>query len=240
VTICPGNCNAAWRAAGGPVCNTACRHESCWAITGRDPVLGDPVWCRTDAARIRAQLAQLDDLAALLDYQVNGQGKPATSPAGGPESPSPSPSGDDLFDLKEMLLGWEDAYRHEHNHRYPEQPWLSRPHRGTIASVTTTTIGWLFSHFDGLLATASSRSGRSGYAMDLGLEVGQWHRYLMARTRAGTGRRRGAIPCPRCEYWLLGSAAGTGYWACGGCGRRLDEDEYQELCAVARRLETAS
>ena len=212
---CPGACNTGWRNTGEG-----------------EPRPGEPVWCRTDTTRIRRQLTELDDLAALVDYLITGQKIPATSPAGAAESPSPSPSGDDLFDLKEMLLGWEDAYRHEHNRRYPEQPWLSRPHRGTIASVTTTTIAWLTSHLDGVLA--------ADCAADAGLEVGQWHRYLWSRTRAGTGRRRGVIPCPRCEYMLLASAAGTDYWVCGHCGRHLAEDEYQELCDVHRRLEHAS
>jgi hypothetical protein len=215
---CPGACNASWRATGEG-----------------DPRPGDPVWCAMDAARIRRQVPELDELAALREYQVTGLREQGRNPAHGTaESPSPSPAADDLDELEDWLTGWEDAYRDEHNKAHPERPWLTRPYRGVLTNVRLGTVAWLTANLDGILACEP-------IAADFGAEAARWHRELRDKTRAGTGRRRGVIPCPRCEWMLLGSDDDGAHWRCGkpSCGRLLDRDEYQELCDVARRLEHA-
>jgi len=179
-----------------------------------------------DAARIRRLLAELDDLAALLEYQIDGHHEQARVPARTADTPSPSAAADDLDELERMLLAWEDAYRDTHG-------WPSPPRRGTLATVTTTTVAWLTAHLDGVLA--------SGFAEDFGTEVGQWHREFTSKTRAGTGWHRKPLPCPRCGLKLLTWEDGDDYLACGGCNRHMSMDEYQgELAAAARDLEHAS
>jgi hypothetical protein len=216
MTACPGICNAAWRATVTPQ-----RPEG-----EGDPRPGEPVWCRPDQARIRRLLTELDDLAALLAYQADGHHEQAHAPArGNGHAPSPSPAADDLDELERTLLAWEDAYR-------DTQGWPSPPRRGALAAVTTTTVAWLTAHLDGILA--------SPFAEDFGGEVGQWHRELTGKTRAGTGRHRKPVPCPRCGLRLLTWEDGDDYVKCGGCNRHMSMGEYAEFTdAAARHLERA-
>jgi hypothetical protein len=190
------------------------------------------VWCRRDAARTRLKFCELDDLAAILHYQLTGHHPATTSPPGaGGDAPSPSPGGDELLDLNRWLADWDDAYREWHNREHPEARWDFRVRRGHLATVRLTTISWLNERFDGILA--------SPMAADFGLEAAQWHRELMAKTRTGTGRRRGAIQCPWCDYMTLVCEDGADYWACGnpGCRCRLSMAEYHDL--AGRELERA-
>jgi hypothetical protein len=214
---CPGVCNSAWRATGEG-----------------DPRPGDPIYCAMDFARIRRLLAELDDLAALLEYHTTGYSEKQAGIRAytTPEPPSPSSSADDLDELERMLLAWEDAYRDDHNRNHPGSPWPSPPRRGTLAAVITSTVAWLTSHLDGIL--------RSGLAEDFGAEIGQWHREFVGKTRAGTGRHRKPVPCPRCGLRLLTWEDGDDYLACSGCNRHMSMDEYRdELAAAARDLEQA-
>jgi hypothetical protein len=215
VTACPGACNAAWRATGEG-----------------EPRPGNPVWCPADAARINAKLAQLDDLAAEYEYQVTGFHEQARSPHRGGNAPSPSQAADDLDELDRMLTGWEDAYRDWHNIRHPERPWLTRPYRGVLATLRHGTVCWLSTNLAGILA--------SDLAADFGAEVSLWHREFTAKTRAGTGRRLGVVPCPQCGLRLLAWADGYDGLVCGNCGRHVTRDEYDhDVHATARRLEHA-
>jgi hypothetical protein len=212
---CPGACNASWRATGEPA--------------DQDPRPGDP-WCPACAARIHLKLAQLDYLAAIRHFQVNGhreQGRDLSRGDG--HSPSPSPAADDLDELRSLLYESEDQYR-------ALKGWAPAIRHGYLALATTEIIDWLWAHFDGVMASA--------LAVPFGEEVQRLHREFVSRTRAGTGKRLGAIPCPRCGWMTLASDDGGAHWACANpgpprCGKLLDRDEYQELCDVARRLEHA-
>ena len=198
-----------------------------WRNTGEgEPRPGEPVWCPMDTARIRRLLAELDDLWPLLDFQTTGIRHQEHEPGrGNGNNPSPSPYADDLDELERMLLAWEDAYRERRG-------WPSPPRRGTFAVVTTTSIAWLTAHLSGVLT--------SPFAADFGHEIAQWHREMVSKTRAGTGRHIKAHPCPRCGLRLLSGAEGDDYVICGGCNRHMSLSEYDELAdTAARKLEHA-
>jgi hypothetical protein len=209
VTACPGACNAAWRATGEG-----------------EPRPGDPAWCPADAARIKLKLAQLDYLAALRNFQVNGHHEQGRDPShGNGHPPSPSPAADDLDELRSLLYESEDQYR-------ALKGWGPAIRHGYLAPVTTEIIAWLTAHFDGLMASA--------LAEPFGLEVHTLHRRFAAVTRAGTGRRLGVVPCPQCQLRLLAWADGYDGLVCGNCGRHVTRDEYdQDVHATARQLEHA-
>jgi hypothetical protein len=212
---CPGPCNAAWR-----------------ANSDGDPRLGDPVWCRTDTARIRRSLAELDELPALQALFADGHHAQTRDPARGGDPPSPSPAADDALELLKMLTGWEDAYRDWHNTEHPAYPWLTRPRRGVLATELTSTVAWLNWHLDGILA--------SPLAADFGAEILQWHREFKNKTRAGTGMHLGLVPCAHCKLRLLAWADGDDHLRCGNCGRWMSMDDYHaELAGAARQLEDA-
>jgi len=174
-----------------------------------------------DSARIRRLLAELDDLWPFLDFQTTGIRHQETEPGrGNGTSPSPSPAADDLDELERMLLAWEDAYRERRG-------WPSPPRRGSLAAATTTSIAWLTAHLTGIL--------ESPIAADFGQEVTQWHRELASKTRAGTGRHRKPVPCPRCGLRLLSWSEGDDYVTCSGCNRYMSLDEYHDQADVAAR-----
>jgi hypothetical protein len=213
LTACPGPCNTAWR-------NADPRQRG-------EPVSGEPVWCPPCAARIRHNLAELDDLAALLNATADGQREqPGTPIRAASHAPSPSQAADTLDELTSILTGWENTYR-------DLRQWPSPPRRGYLASVTTATVAWLGAHLSGIL--------EAPFAADFGLEIRQWHKQLADTTKAGTGVHRKPVPCPRCGLRLLVYADGTDYVHCAGCNRHMTLDEYhEELAAAARDLEHAS
>jgi hypothetical protein len=206
---CPGTCNAAWR-------NTDPRQRG-------DPIPGEPVWCPPCTARIRHQLTELDDLAALLNATADGHREQAHSPIQtARHAPSPSAAADTLDELTTTLQAWEDAYREL-------KGWPSPPRRGYLASITTAVTAWLTSHLTGILDTP--------FAAEFGHEIRQWHKHLTDQTKAGTGIHSKPVPCPRCGLRLLVYTDGTDYVHCAGCNRHLTLDEYhEELAAAAHDL----
>lgn len=223
---CAGPCNHHWREA-----QTAFRQ----ALAAYDPlnpderrpvppqvfpVPGEPVWCGRCAAAIRAELAELDDLACLLAAAADGHrgagaGERVTGTAG---RRSPSPSADVLDELYSVLHGWESAYR-------GTDP-VAR--RGYLASALTTCVAWMVAHFDGMIR-------HPDIGVPFGEEVRQWHRSLRRRAKAGSGRRRKPLPCPRCDEPGLIWNEGDTYVRCGNrdCGRLLSLDEYDEYEKLA-------
>src|SRR5260221_1818333 len=130
---CPGTCNAAWRNA-----DPRLRGE---------PVCGEPVWCPPCAARIRHNLAELDELAALLNATADGQREQPGNPSPATcHAPSPSHAADTLDELTSILTAWENTYR-------DLRQCPSAPRPGYLASVTTATAAWLTPHLSSILET---------------------------------------------------------------------------------------
>jgi hypothetical protein len=186
------------------------------------PWYGEPVWCRKCASSVREQLAELDDLAALISA-IPPLARPANERAGWVDgtrpAPSPSPRMDDLDDLNSWLRGWESAVRDE------DDP---RPRRGILARESTVLTAWLYAHFEVLINDENA-------AKDFGEEVRRWHRDLARRAAAGQIRRHQKKPCPRCTWYTLWLTMGEDYVRCCNeeCGRVLSRKEYDALASAA-------
>jgi hypothetical protein len=185
------------------------------------PWYGNPVWCGKCMSSIREQLAELDDLAALV-----GAIPPLARPAeeslrvtGTKSAPSASARMDDLEDLNSWLRGWESVARKE------DDP---RPRRGLLARESTTLTAWLYHHFD-VLITDEDAAG------DFGGEIRRWHRDLARRAAAGQVRRHQKRPCPRCSLYTLWLTIGEDYIRCvnDDCRRVLSRAEYDALADAA-------
>jgi hypothetical protein len=185
------------------------------------PWYGNPVWCGKCSSSIREQLAELDDLAALV-----GAIPPLARPVeDGPKitgtrsAPSASARMDDLEDLNSWLRGWESVARKE------DDP---RPRRGLLAKESTTLTAWLYHHYD-VLITDEDAAG------DFGQEIRRWHRDLSRRAAAGQIRRHQKRPCPRCNLYTLWLTIGEEYIRCVNedCRRVLSRPEYDALADAA-------
>jgi len=121
---------------------------------------------------IRSELAELDDLAALIGAipplarpGQDGSGKVT----GTRTAVSPSARLDDLEDLNAWLRSWEAVARDEGD---------PKPRRGMLARESTTLTAWLYHHYDQLITHPDA-------GKDFGEEVRRWHRDM------ATGRRPG-------------------------------------------------
>ena len=188
----------------------------------QEPVQGEPIWCRPCHTRIRRQLAALDTLIPLIEHGADGYGE-ATESTGirgrAAHAPSPSPAGDDVFELEETLREWEHIYRRV-------KGWPSAERHGYQAQVTTEIVTWLGRHLNGIL--------ESDFAVEFGEEVARAHRELTVRSKAGTGRHIKPLPCPWCEYKTLVWYEGDSYIRCDNpqCRCRLKLQEYDDLVAA--------
>lgn len=186
------------------------------------PWYGDPVWCRKCASSIHEQLAELDDLAALV-AAIPPLPRPGDDGLGKLKGTKAVPSGsarmDDLDDLNSWLRGWESAARRE------DDP---RPRRGILARESTTLVAWLYAHFDVLIYDGNA-------AKDFGEECRRWHHALAKRAAAGQIRRHKKRPCPRCSLYTLWLTMGEDYVRCVNedCGRILSRADYDALADAA-------
>lgn len=180
---------------------------------------GEPVWCDRDRAAVRRALAEIDDLAALLASWSDGhRGAVSGERTSGrrPGSASPSPIADTLDELYRALTAVEDDWR-EHRGLPP------RPQRGG-PEARARCIAWLLSQLDQILAHPGSvQFGRATLA---------WQTRLQKLTHSDPVVRRRPVPCPRCDRRAL-RTRDDGYTECAGCGRLMDEDEYNEHAEAA-------
>jgi hypothetical protein len=232
--ICPGACNGPYRrrrALYEAAVADYARHLETRADT--DPIpeppqapdvqpwTGDP-WCLKCQGVIRAELLDLDDLAALIAV-IPPLARPAETSAGrvsgSRDKPSTSARMDDLDELGEWLRSWESAARGE------DDP---RPRRGYLATERTTITAWLTEHFDPLITNPD-------LAADFGAEIRRWHRDLARRASAGRMVRHQKRPCPRCNLYTLWMIIGEDYIRCCNedCKRALSREEYDALDQVA-------
>ena len=166
---------------------------------------------------MRSQLAELDDLAALLAAIPDLSAKSEEARVSGSRNaPSPSPSMDDLDELAGWLRDWQSALQ-------GTDP-IAR--RGYLATAITTGVHWLALHFDPIIT-------HPDMAEDFGTELRKWHRTLTAKAKAGTGVRHMPKRCPRCRAYTLWRSDGDRYVKCADqdCARYLSLDEYEALDA---------
>jgi hypothetical protein len=225
--VCGGPCNAGWRKAQEKYRAALAQYDEqkAYRLPGEpEPQMpeapetrawyGDP-WCGRCKTRIRAELAELDDLASILAAFADGH-RPSTElkphVGGSKSSPSPSPVTDALDEMASVLRGWESALT-------GTDP---AARRGYLAMEITTTIASLLARFD-LLIT------HPDLAADFGTEISGWHRQLRQRGKSGTARHRMPMPCPRCGHYSLVTEDGASYIECtrrDECGRLLSRDDY--------------
>jgi len=230
---CPGPCNTGWRKARAAYKTALAAYDPLNSSQTRPepfklqpvPPAPDSGWCADCAAKIRAQLADLDELAAQLAWHADGHatslGSAAGRVSGSAEVMSPSEAGDELADLMGMLGGWEMAYR-EHHHL------PSPPRRGYLALASSQCIAWLGTHLDGILA--------SPIGEDFGREVAEWYWANYRRVKAGQPRRKKPIRCPGCRARTLVWQEGGNRVTCqnpDGCNRVFTLAEYEALEAAA-------
>lgn len=219
---CAGPCNNRWRqaqaehqaalAAYNPLDATQSRPEP----PGIRPWPGDPVWCARCTARIRVQLAELDDAACILRARADGYGEQPLDQrvSGSSDDPSPSPTGDTLDELASVLAGWEQAYR-------DYRGWSSGPQRGWLHDRITGSAQWLLARLDAVLAAP--------FAADFGTEIGEWHRELTGKGKAGRRRLRKPLRCPSCGLLSLTWLEGAPDVECGNpcCHRVIALADYE-------------
>jgi hypothetical protein len=238
VPNCPGSCNARYRAAAARYQAEVAEHARRIAaladgaeppepprLPDIEPEPGEPVWCARCTGRLRRQLAELDDLAALIaarppapraDKPDDGAGRVS----GTREQPSSSPAGDALEELAGWARDWESAIR-------GTGP-LAR--RGYLATELTTSFAHLVARFDKAITVPA-------YAADFGAEIRLWHRELCDLAAAGQAARHKPRPCPRCRKYTLWETIGKDHIWCSDtdCGRLLTREEYAALEASLRR-----
>ncbi len=236
---CPGTCNARFWKARDAYDGELAAYDPLDPATSRpdEPDVrprgyGTPVWCAECTARIRRELASLDDLVALLLRQADGyEGRPRTEKVGGSSEPgSPSPAADQLDELDRLLAMWEKGYR-------DLMGWDAPPPRGDDADRRTTSIAWLTSHLDGIL--------RSGYALEFGRDVLAWRKVLAGATKAGVRTLRMPLRCPKphgCGLLTLTWTEGSDRVECGNpnCGLIMSRASYEaEVEAAAKAISGA-
>lgn len=180
------------------------------------PTVGDPVWCRRCAALVRRALADLDDLAAILDTWSDGhRGRTSGEKTSTrrTDAPSPSPIADTLDELYAALTQVEDQWR-------DARGYSSRPQRGRNGHARMSSVSWLLSQFDDILChPASEQFGKATLS---------WQKRLQGLTRSEPIRRQRPGRCTRCPtptraLWTRDD----GYTECGVCGRLYSEEEYE-------------
>jgi hypothetical protein len=181
------------------------------------PWFGNP-WCSKCQATIRRELAELDDLAALLAAlppgirpAVTGQ-REHVKVSGTHGHPSPSDTVEALDELAGWLRDWEGAVRGADT--------MAR--RGYLASQITTSVAWLLAQFDTVII-------HPDLAADFGAETRRWHRELTAASHAGSAAKHVKKPCPRCRLFTLWEDLGADYIRCVNdeCQRRLTRAELE-------------
>ncbi|KAB8186898.1 hypothetical protein FH608_046255 [Nonomuraea phyllanthi] len=187
---------------------------------------GAPLVCENDKAKVRAALADLDELMTLRllygdGYEARGESERVSGSA---EPPSPSSAYDDLNDL----LGW--LRHHETTYRASQLDWLTAPYRGASASALTSAVGWLSKHLDGILAHPE-------LAAEFAEGVLRWTRRIDQAAKARPRRRSKPLRCPQCHLATLSQMDGEDKIECRNrdCGASrggpvvMTQDEYDAL-----------
>jgi hypothetical protein len=188
---CPGFCNAAYRSA-------ETRRETKGTPHTLTPRAGDPVWCRPCATAIRCALADLPNLAILLQLQVTG----ATAEDGEHVSGSkerPLYPGDayalTIEEIAVFLGDWEDTLRRDRN--------LSGKRRAQerVGAAIVHACTFLTRHLDWLLAQHPERDASEGFGTDL---LALYRRaQSMTKSTEVRPQRCDGVKCPVCDLSAL-------------------------------------
>ncbi|MCW2904035.1 MAG: hypothetical protein JWO67_6300 [Streptosporangiaceae bacterium] len=249
---CPGGCNATLRRARDLFkralddrAKAIIAHATDPAVEIPDPpepvriapVEGEPVYCWRCTATIKRELAELEDLSALVRMDADGHrtGPDAERVSGTPAERSLSPSIENLDEMVSVLRFWEDI----------AVQGARRPRRGFLASETRTVIAQLLDggNFTRLMSFPRQRPDSPGQTEEFAFDVRQWHRILTGNSKAGTGRhQKNAIPCPRCGRYSLVWIEGEDFVRCsrGECNRPLLLAEYERMVEVWPHVEHTS
>jgi phage FluMu protein Com len=228
--ICSGSCNSGYRKA--RALYSAAMAEYAARLNRDDgstpvppdppdiqPWLADPIWCSRCCAAIRRELAELDDLAAVLAAMppgirpaITGQ-REHVKVSGTREHASPSPMIEELDELADWARQWEAAYK--------GRDAIAR--RDYLATQLTTAIGQLLFHFDAIIAHEDIAPG-------FGAEVRRWHRELTSMSHAASAARHVKKPCPRCRLFTLWETLGEDYIRCTNvdCNRMMTRAELDQ------------
>lgn len=226
--VCDGPCNSRYRKARAEHEKALAEYDPLDSGQSRPsppevyPFYGDP-WCPRCKSQIHEQLAQIDDLAAMLSAfppSPNSRSDDKAGKVSGSKAqPSPSSRMDDLEELGDWLRHWESAFRGTEE---------ARPHRGYLASEITTVTAWLVFHFDKNIT-------HPDLGLDFGREVRRWYREMQEKARAGTIDKHVKKPCPRCRLYTLWARDGEDYVRCVNedCNRLMTREELAALDTAA-------
>lgn len=251
MTDCPGSCNSAFRKARALYdAQLAAYHAELLKRGDTDPIpeqpqppdirpwLGEPVWCQRCQATIKRELAELDELAALLAMLPPGVRAATASQrervkvSGTKVEESPSAAAETLEELSSWLRAVESQAR-VHRVHIPGMDTSAGadpvPRRGYLATELTTIIAWVYHHADDILIDQDMAPG-------FGSEVRRWHRDLTMAAHAASAAKHVKEPCPRCKRYTLWQTAGEDYIRCinDDCQRRLTRAELESESAGAR------
>ncbi|MCW2768170.1 MAG: hypothetical protein JWO11_4129 [Nocardioides sp.] len=182
------------------------------------PWYGNPVWCGTDLAARRQELAELDDLACLVVRDADGhRGQHGEARVSGtPVSGSPSPTLDDVDELDSWLRDWQATWTRTDT--------LAR--RGHIADSVNRGVSWLL---------ASGRCDRilqhPQVGADFGREIHAWHTRLSRESKSDIRVHRKPLRCDKCGCLSLEWPEGSDRVTCArrDCQRILTLVEYEAL-----------
>ena len=228
---CPGPCNRRAREAWDAY-ERAVEHYptavSRWRVPLRWPAepaepdvwanLGEPVWDARCTRMIRTALAEVDDLASMLQSVSDGQWRASarhgkTGPATkGAEAPSPGTAIPNTLDeLYGALVRVEDDWRDAR--AYP-----NRPHRPRNGHARRLSIAFLLDELDLILAHPGS--------VQFGIATLAWQRRLRALTKSDPVGTLSPIRCSRCGEVRVKREDDGQYYKCGACGRLMSQQEH--------------